>query len=178
MKTPFDAKFWLFLFAGVFVVVAGEGIVIYWSLDWYWAVAIFTPALLCFSHIQTKHKKQLFEEHFRGRPTLDEGEFGRHYFSPEKAEIAGRLREILADYVGIDLSRMNPSDRFIEDLRMEDFDSMATVEFIIAIEKEFEIEIPNSVVEKMTTFQSVVDYVTEAVKNKQSQSHGPHPRKN
>ena len=61
---------------------------------------------------------------------------------------------------------MNPTDRFIEDLLMDDFDSMATVEFVIAIEKEFEIKIPDSVAEKLTTFQNLVDYVAEAVKSK------------
>jgi acyl carrier protein len=43
---------------------------------------------------------------------------------------------------------------------------MATVDFVIEIEKEFAIKIPDSVAEKMTTFQSVVDYVAEAVKMK------------
>jgi acyl carrier protein len=43
---------------------------------------------------------------------------------------------------------------------------MSTVEFVIQIEKEFGIEIPNSAAEKMTTFQSVVDYVAEALKEK------------
>ena len=49
---------------------------------------------------------------------------------------------------------------------MDDFDSMSTVEFVIEIEREFDIEIPNEKAEKMTTFQSVVDYVAEAVKFK------------
>lgn len=61
---------------------------------------------------------------------------------------------------------MNPTDRFVEDLLMDDFDSMSTVEFVIEIEKEFGIEIPNEVAEKMTSFQSVVDYVAEAVRFK------------
>ncbi len=61
---------------------------------------------------------------------------------------------------------MNPSDRFIQDLRMDDLDSMSTVEFVIEIEKEFEIKIPDSAAEKMLTFQSVVDYVADAVKSK------------
>jgi len=43
---------------------------------------------------------------------------------------------------------------------------MSTVEYIIEIEKEFGIEIPNSAAEKVTTFQNVVDYVAEAVKSK------------
>ena len=154
------------MLAGVVVVIVGEGTVIFLGLAWYWAVAIFIPAFLCFNHLAVKHQEQLFEEHFQGRPVLNEKEFGQHYFSPDRAEIAAKLRKILANHINIDLSRMNPADRFIQDLRMDDLDSMSTVEYVIEIEKEFAIKIPDSAAEKMTTFQSVVDYVAEAVKSK------------
>ncbi len=61
---------------------------------------------------------------------------------------------------------MQPNDRFVEDLRMDELDSMSTVEYVIEIEKEFGIKIPDSAAEKMFTFKSVVDYVAEAVKTK------------
>jgi len=154
------------MLTGVVVVIAGEGTVIFLGLAWYWAVAIFIPAFICFNHVAVKHQAQLFEEHFQGRPVLNEKEFGQHYFSSDRAEIAAKLRKILANHIEIDLSRVSPTDRFIEDLRMDDLDSMSTVEFVIEIENEFGIKIPNSAAEKMHTFQSVVDYVAEAVKSK------------
>jgi acyl carrier protein len=166
MKVPFDKKFWQFVLAGVVIVIGGEGTVIFFGLAWYWAVAIFIPAFLCFNRVALKHQEQLFEEHFQGRPVLNEKEFGQYYFSPDRAEIAAELRKILANHIDIDLSRINPADRFIQDLRMDDLDSMSTVEFVIEIEKEFGIKIPNSAAEKMFTFQSVVDYVANAVKSK------------
>ncbi len=101
-----------------------------------------------------------------GRPTLSEKEFGRQFFPNDRAEIAAKLREILSRYIPIDLSQMQPNDRFVEDLRMDALDSMSTVEYVIEIEKEFGIKIPDSAAEKMATFQSVVDYVAEAVKAK------------
>jgi acyl carrier protein len=168
MKAPFDKKFWLFMLAGAAIAIAGEATVILWSLAWYWAVAIFILAFLCFSCVGAKHQQQIFEEHFRGRPVLSGEKFGGHYFPPDRAEIATKLRKILANHVDMDISRMNPTDRFIEDLRMDDFDSMATVEFVIEIEKEFGIEIPDAVAEKMTTLQRVVDYVAKAVTSKGS----------
>jgi acyl carrier protein len=97
---------------------------------------------------------------------LNEKDFGKQFFPEGSAEIAAKLREILSRHLPVDLSQLQPNDRFVEDLRMDDFDSMSTVEFVIEIEKEFGIEIPNSVAEKMATFQSVVDYVAEAVKSK------------
>ena len=154
------------MLAGVLIVIAGESTVIFWGLAWYWAVTIFIPAILCFNHVAGKHQAQIFKDHFQGRLVLSENEFGQHYFSPDRAEIASKLRKILANHVGVEISKMNPTDRFIEDLRMDDFDSMSTVEYVIEIEKEFGIEISDSVAEKMSTFQNLVDYVAEAVKSK------------
>ncbi|MGI8965435.1 MAG: acyl carrier protein [Limisphaerales bacterium] len=101
-----------------------------------------------------------------GRPALNEIEFGQHYFSPNRAEIATKLRAILSRHIAIDLSQLQPNDRFVEDLRMDALDSLSTVEFIIEVEKEFEITIPNAAAEKMKAFQCVLDYVSEAVKVK------------
>ena len=145
-------------------MIAGEAAVVFGKLPWYWAVAIFAPIFICFSVIQEKHRKQLYQEHFRGRPVLNEEEFGRHYFPPDRAEIAAKLRKILANNIKTDMSRLSPADRFIEDLRMEDLDSMSTVEFVIEVEEQFGIKIPDSAAGKITTLQQAVDYVAEASK--------------
>ncbi|HEX7577834.1 MAG TPA: acyl carrier protein [Verrucomicrobiae bacterium] len=166
MNIRSNKKQWLLIALGILATLAGEGYVIISGLAWYWAVAVFIFAFACFSYLGAKQEKQHIEAHFGGRPTLGDKEFGEHYFSPDRAEVAAKLRKILANHAGIDLSRMNPTDRLIEDLLMDDFDSMSTVEFVIEIEREFDIEIPNEKAEKMTTFQSVVDYVAEAVKFK------------
>lgn len=166
MQDRLSKKQWLLVLSGIIVTLAGEGMVIIYSLAWYWAVAVFIFAFACFSYFGANQQKQRIEASFGGRPTLREKEFAEHYFPPHCVEIAAMLRKILAHHVGIDLSRMNPTDRFVEDLLMDDFDSMSTVEFVIEIEKEFSIQIPDAAAEKMTTFQSVVDYVAEAVKSK------------
>ena len=166
MKIRLSKKQWLLIILGISVTLAGDGYVIFSGLVWYWAVVPFLIAFVCFSVVGGKQEKQRIEAYFAGRPVLGEKEFGEHYFPPDRAGIAAKLRKLLANHVGIDISRMNPTDRFIEDLLMDDFDSMSTVEFVVEIEKEFGIEIPNDVAEKMTTFQNVVDYVAEAVKLK------------
>ena len=48
---------------------------------------------------------------------------------------------------------------FIEDL---DADSLDTVELVMALEEEFEIDIPDEVAEKITTVQSAVDFISDA----------------
>jgi acyl carrier protein len=140
-----------------------------WLFPWYFSVIFFVAAIVCGFYalkLSDKAAKQRALAHMRDRPALNEKDFGKQFFPEGSAEIAAKLREILSRHLPVDLSQLQPNDRFVEDLRMDDFDSMSTVEFVIEIEKEFGIEIPNSVAEKMATFQSVVDYVAEAVKSK------------
>ena len=140
-----------------------------WPFPWYFSVIFFGAAIVCgfYAHkLADEAARQRVLSHMAGRPVLSEKEFGEKYFPSDRAEIAARLRIILARHVDVGLSQMQPADRFIEDLRMDDFDSMSTVEYVIEIEKEFGIKIPDSAAEKMITFQSVVDCVAEAVKSK------------
>jgi acyl carrier protein len=139
------------------------------KLPWYLSVVFGLAGLGCGAYaikLTDEAEKQRALAHMAGRPALSETEFGRRYFPPDRAEIAAKLRKIFSRHIVVDLSQLQPNDRFIEDLRMDALDSMATVEFVIEVEKEFEIKIPDAPAEKMTTFQSVVDYVAEAVKAK------------
>jgi acyl carrier protein len=160
-----DLKQWFFC-AGIIAMLVGGGVVIISGLAWYWTVAVFIIAFACFSIVGSKQETRRIETFLPDGRLLEKRNFREHYFPADRAEIAAKLRKILANHVGIDITKISPTDRFIEDLRMDDFDSMATVEYVIEIEKEFEIKIPDSAAEKMLTFQSVVDYVVEAVKSK------------
>jgi acyl carrier protein len=140
-----------------------------WSFPWWFSVIFFLAAGVCeffAMRLSDEAEKQRALFHMAGRPVLNETEFGKHFFTNDRAEIAAKLRVILSRHLPIDLSQMQPDDRFVEDLRMDALDSMSTVEYVIEIEKEFGIQIPNAAAEKMMTFQSVVDYVAEAVKAK------------
>ncbi len=139
------------------------------GVPWYFRILAFIPAAILGLYavkLSDEDAKQKIRSHFSGRPVLNENEFGQRYFSSDRIDVAAKLRKILARHVDIDLSPMQPSDRFIEDLRMDDLDSMSTVEFVIEVEKEFGIKIPDADAEKMLTFQSVVDCVAEAIKAK------------
>jgi acyl carrier protein len=139
------------------------------KFPWWFSIIFFVAACICgyfAMKLSDTAEKQKALSHMAGRPALSEKEFGRQFFPNDRAEIAAKLREILSRYIPIDLAQMQPNDRFVEDLRMDALDSMSTVEYVIEIEKEFEIKIPDSAAEKMLTFQSVVDYVSVAVKSK------------
>ena len=140
-----------------------------WQFPLWFSILFFVAAGVCGFYalkLSDEAEKHRALTHMAGRLAFNNEEFGRRYFQNDRAEVAAKFRKILSRHIPIDLSRMQPDDRFVEDLRMDALDSLSTVEYVIAVEKEFGINIPDSAAEKMLTFQSVVDYVAEAVKAK------------
>ena len=74
-------------------------------------------------------------------------------------EIQATVVKIISEQLGKDVSEISMSSNFIEDL---DADSLDTVELVMALEEEFEVDIPDEAAEKITTVQSAVDFITEA----------------
>ncbi len=70
--------------------------------------------------------------------------------------IDDRVMEIVCDQLGVKASDVKPSASFVEDLGA---DSLDTVELVMALEEEFETEIPDEEAEKITTVQSACDYI-------------------
>jgi acyl carrier protein len=98
----------------------------------------------------------------QSRPSRTDEEFGRDLFPSEMAQIAAKTREILARHLTVDLSGLSPEDTFV-DLEMAELDSMATVGFVLDLEQEYGIKIPDRETAKMKTFKDVVLYVSGAV---------------
>ncbi|MED5241747.1 MAG: acyl carrier protein [SAR324 cluster bacterium] len=73
-------------------------------------------------------------------------------------EIQAKIVQIISEQLGKDESDISMSSNFIEDL---DADSLDTVELVMALEEEFEIDIPDEAAEKITTVQSAVDFIKE-----------------
>ena len=71
-----------------------------------------------------------------------------------------RLIEIIASQLGVDEDNVTPDASFMEDLGA---DSLDTVELVMALEEEFEIEIPDSDAEKIQTVQDALSYLDEHV---------------
>ena len=74
-------------------------------------------------------------------------------------EIQAKIVQIISEQLGKDESEISMSSNFIEDL---DADSLDTVELVMALEEEFEVDIPDEAAEKITTVQSAVDFIAEA----------------
>lgn len=69
-----------------------------------------------------------------------------------------KLVEILNEQLNLDGKEIKPESSFKEDLEI---DSLDLFELVMAIEDEFGVEIPSEDLEKLTTIQSVMDYLKE-----------------
>ena len=69
-----------------------------------------------------------------------------------------KVIEIIIDQLGVDEKQVNPEASFIDDLGA---DSLDTVELVMALEEEFDVEIPDEDAEKIATVQNAVDYIKE-----------------
>ncbi len=67
-----------------------------------------------------------------------------------------KIREIIADQLGLDADAIKPESAFVDDLGA---DSLDVVELIMAIEEAFDIEIPDVQAETIVTVQDAVDYI-------------------
>ena len=72
------------------------------------------------------------------------------------SSIADKIKETVAEQLGVDGEKITPDATFVDDLGA---DSLDVVELVMALEEEFEIEIPDEEAEKLQTVQNVVDYV-------------------
>jgi len=75
-------------------------------------------------------------------------------------EIQAKVIQIISEQLGKDVSEIKMNSHFIEDL---DADSLDTVELVMALEEEFEVDIPDEAAEKITTVQSAVDFIAESI---------------
>jgi acyl carrier protein len=67
-----------------------------------------------------------------------------------------KVKQIIADQLGVDMEKITPEARFVDDLGA---DSLDVVELIMAFEEEFGIEIPDEDAEKIATVKDVIDYI-------------------
>ncbi len=71
--------------------------------------------------------------------------------------IEAKIKSIIADQLGVGEEEIKPESNFIEDLGA---DSLDIVELVLAMEEEFEIEIPDEEAENIKTVGDAVTYVT------------------
>lgn len=72
------------------------------------------------------------------------------------SNIEDRVKNIVVEQLGVKEEEVTPEASFVDDLGA---DSLDTVELVMALEEEFDTEIPDEEAEKISTVQSAIDYV-------------------
>ncbi|MCP3679950.1 MAG: acyl carrier protein [Gammaproteobacteria bacterium] len=73
------------------------------------------------------------------------------------------VKKIIAEQLGIEADKLENGNKFVDDLGA---DSLDTVELVMALEEEFDQEIPDEDAEKITTIQQAIDYIQERQQDK------------
>lgn len=75
------------------------------------------------------------------------------------SNIEDRVKKIVVEQLGVEEDQVTADASFVDDLGA---DSLDTVELVMALEEEFETEIPDDDAEKITTVKMAIEYVNKA----------------
>ena len=75
------------------------------------------------------------------------------------AAVQDRVVDIVAEQLGVDKEKVTPETSFVNDLGA---DSLDTVELVMELEEEFDINIPDDAAEKIQTVGQAIEYIEKA----------------
>ena len=79
----------------------------------------------------------------------------------QSLSIQERVKNIIVEQLGVEADQVKPEAQFVNDLGA---DSLDTVELIMALEEEFDVEIPDEKAEKIKTVGEAISYIQENAK--------------
>ena len=132
-----------------------------------WIIAFVIVGYL-FTIFETKRKQKKIENTFKGRELLSPEAFYEKFYRDKDIaiETVKGVRKVLEEQLDCDLSQLSSEDDFSENLSFFwDFDSMASVEIVMALEEEFSVKIEDSEAEKAHTINDIIMLVSSKVKN-------------
>jgi acyl carrier protein len=74
------------------------------------------------------------------------------------SNIEQRVKRIVAEQLEVDENEIKNTSSFVDDLKA---DSLDTVELVMALEEEFNAEIPDEDAEKIATVQNAIDFISK-----------------
>lgn len=83
------------------------------------------------------------------------------------ASVAERVIEIVAEQLGVSKEQITPETSFVNDLGA---DSLDTIELVMELEEEFDINIPDEASEKIQTVGQAIEHIERAVQGSQTSS--------
>ena len=73
-------------------------------------------------------------------------------------QVTSQVKDLIADSLGVEQDTIQVTSSFIDDLGA---DSLDIVELVMAIEKDFELDIPDEDAERISTVQDAIDYILD-----------------
>lgn len=70
--------------------------------------------------------------------------------------VSERVKQLVVEHLGVEESKINENSSFVDDLGA---DSLDTVELVMKFEDEFNVEIPDTAAEKITTVKDAIAYI-------------------
>jgi acyl carrier protein len=126
---------------------------------WKKSLAIFSSKT---SHSQNPRSGTLQGVHLqyraRGGPPSRAKALSRQKDYSLMSTVEQQVKAIVAEQLGVKQEQVTNDASFVDDLGA---DSLDTVELVMALEEEFEIEIPDEDAEKITTVHQAIDYINE-----------------
>ena len=135
------------------------------------AIGIIGMLLLFALLVWAEKKKRLrkIEGAFAGRAELNDQDFFENHFRASAVPLAvvSKVREILSEQLGANMSRLAGADDFTTNLKfLFDFDSLVDVAIVNALEEEFSIKISDEEAQAMHTIEDIVLSVARHVHRK------------
>ncbi len=104
----------------------------------------------------------------QGRAALTHQEFGEKFFPTEEASVAARVRAILQEWVGIDLSRAIPEDELVGDLGLGSVDGLTGVHMIHEVENEFHCTLDMDSRPSIVTIRDLVETMAAQLRRQEA----------
>jgi len=124
------------------------------------ALSVGCFAALIAAGVLFEHRvRSRLARHMSSRVPLSDEAFGSTYFHARWTKAASRIRCIVCEQLDIDMSRVLPSDRLVDDLRMDVLDSLASITIVMQIEEEFGIKITDDEAKSIITIEQLVNCV-------------------
>ena len=126
------------------------------------AIAVLALTVGVWFFLEKRRVFREFEKTFRGRESLSDDDFYTAFYQDSgiSREIVTGVRQVLADELQVDVSRMIPGDDFSRNLRfLLDSDSMVDVALVEALEKRFRIAISDKEAEDTKTVHDIITFV-------------------
>jgi acyl carrier protein len=129
----------------------------------YLKIGVFAAAVIVVVSLYVAERwrsRRMLERLLAGRERVPADEFGsRHYNDATRAEIAAFVLHILEDRTGHTFTRALPADAFVDDLHIDELDSLVLVEIITEAEKRFSVTISDVEAERTRTIDDFVQLV-------------------